>query len=448
MDRVIRFYKQQIDFLDSPAWLRGFVGGRGAGKSTVGAFDLVQRGKPGRLYMVVAPNFAQLAGSTFRSVIEMAQALGVLKRFKKGEPPEAVLTNGAEVIFRSGDDPESLRGPNLTGVWLDEASLMERAVFDICIASLRQGGEQGWLSSTFTPKGTLHWTYEVFGKGMAGAELFQARTSDNPFLPKGFEDRIAPTYTRFLQDQELGGLFKDAAGDHFTPGSWPKYEYLPGGRWERWKVGDRIWDRPELISLVGGDWAATDKESSDRTAFVGGLMTPGPRFDLLVSDVVAAKLKIASAYGGPDALLERLCRKWVPTAVATDDDVLARVMQEQCRRHQSIPPIQLLKIGGRGKLDRATEAINEGEQGRIWLPDEAPWLSDFCAVLSSFTGRNKREADDEVDALGLLVRLARQFRPGSGGDEVVEVLPVYSSRHRLDPSQGHNHHRLFPRGRR
>ncbi|MFX4846510.1 phage terminase large subunit, partial [Acinetobacter baumannii] len=88
--------------------------------------------------------------------------------------------------FRSAEDPDKLRGPNLSGSWLDEASLMEREAFDICIASLREAGEQGWLSATFTPRGLTHWTYDLFGRGgRPDVELFTSRTRDNPFAPVG-----------------------------------------------------------------------------------------------------------------------------------------------------------------------------------------------------------------------------------------------------------------------
>ncbi len=42
------FYDKQDKFLKSKAFIRGFVGGRGAGKSFVGAYDLIKRAKKGR----------------------------------------------------------------------------------------------------------------------------------------------------------------------------------------------------------------------------------------------------------------------------------------------------------------------------------------------------------------------------------------------------------------
>ncbi len=202
-------------FLDAGALYRGFVGGRGAGKSFVGAYDLILRAKPDRLYLASAPTYPMLEDATFRSFKEVATKVGSWAKVNLGDF-RATLVNGAEVIFRSAKDPETLRGPNLSGVWLDEASLMRRSAFDICIASLREKGEQGWLGATFTPKGKKHWTYEVFGKGSPDTSLAHARTRDNPFLPPQFETAVRTQYTSALATQELEGEFVESEGYLFS----------------------------------------------------------------------------------------------------------------------------------------------------------------------------------------------------------------------------------------
>src|SRR5207302_3779366 len=118
----------------------------------------------GRLYLVVAPTYGMLSDSSFRTFLSLAQELGIVGagEVKRSPPPAIRLATGAEVLFRSADDPDRLRGPNLSGIWMDEASLMSLDAFNVAIGRLREGGEQGWLSSTFTPKGRGHWTYETF----------------------------------------------------------------------------------------------------------------------------------------------------------------------------------------------------------------------------------------------------------------------------------------------
>lgn len=232
------------------------MGGRGTGKSFVGAYNLIRKAQPGRHYLVAAPTYPMMRDTSFRSFEEVAKSLGQWGEVYKTEM-RVCLANGAQVAFRSAEDPEKLRGPNLSGVWLDEASLMRRAAFDICIASLREGGEQGWLAATFTPKGRRHWTYNVFAKTTRDTELIHARTAENPFLPPEFERAIREQYTQHLAAQELGGEFLDAQGYLFNP-SWFEVE----------EAAPR-----KLTKVRAWDWAATvPKEGSDPDYTVGALV--------------------------------------------------------------------------------------------------------------------------------------------------------------------------------
>jgi predicted phage terminase large subunit-like protein len=212
--RRIRMHRAQEAYHRSPARYRGLVGGIGSGKSFAGACDLLRRAKPSRLYMAAAPTYPMLRDASLRTFLSLARDLGVLASVNRSEML-AGLHNGAEVLFRSADDPERWRGPNLSGIWLDEASLMPRSAFEVGIGRLREGGEQGWLGATFTPKGRAHWTYDIFGRGAPDTALFHARTGDNPFLPPEFAAGVARQYGGLLSQQELEGAFVDLGAGLF-----------------------------------------------------------------------------------------------------------------------------------------------------------------------------------------------------------------------------------------
>ncbi len=101
---------------------------------------------------------------------------------------------------------------------------MAPEAFRISIASLREGGEQGWLAATFTPKGVAHWTYDTFGTAQADTACYHADTRDNPFNPRGFRERLARQYggaDSAMSRQELGGEFlDDETGWQVIPHSW------------------------------------------------------------------------------------------------------------------------------------------------------------------------------------------------------------------------------------
>jgi predicted phage terminase large subunit-like protein len=214
---TVKLHPAQQAFLKSDSLFRAFCGGIGSGKSWAGSYDLIKRTRAGRLYAVIAPTYQMLLDSTFRSFLSVAEQIAVVNmgEVKKSAPPSIKLRTGAEVLFRSADDPSRLYGPNLSGIWLDEASLMPADVFHVGIGRLREQGEQGFLTATFTPKGRGHWTHGVFNTGRPNTAIFFAKTGDNPFLPAAFASTVAAQYTSRLAMQELEGRFIDPEGGLF-----------------------------------------------------------------------------------------------------------------------------------------------------------------------------------------------------------------------------------------
>jgi phage terminase large subunit-like protein len=239
LETRIRLHRAQQAFRQSDALYRGFVGGRGAGKTWVGCYDLIRRAKPGHTYLVGSPTGILLSDTTFPTFKQIAMDMsrwpgpdGV----RMSPYPSVTLTTGATVRFRTAEDPERMRGPNLSGVWLDEASLMHVEAYRVNIASLREKGQQGWLSATFTPKGLSHWTYSVFGKDTPDTAIFHSKTRDNPFNPPDFHDTLAKQYTGARAAQELDGRFVNVEG-----AEWPA-EYFPDTIWTDWwpPPGERV----------------------------------------------------------------------------------------------------------------------------------------------------------------------------------------------------------------
>ncbi len=201
--------------------------------------DLLKRAKPGRFYFIGAPTYTDLMDAAWRTFLELADKLKMLKSHTDSKPPEAILHNGATIVGRSADNPERFRGPNLSGVWLDEASLMSKEAFLLVLPCLREGGEQGWLSGTFTPRGKAHWTYKVFAGD--GAALFKSRTSDSPFLPANFEKQLREQYTEGFAAQELEAEFLDDFGSQIRM-DWLRFYRMQG----------------QILQILGPDGRTTD----------------------------------------------------------------------------------------------------------------------------------------------------------------------------------------------
>lgn len=186
---------------------------------------MLMRAKEGRTYLIASPTGVILNDTTYPTFRKMAKELGLFGSERLSPYPTVQLTTGATIRFRTAEDPEKMRGPNLSGVWLDEASLMAEAAYKISIACLREEGEQGWLSATMTPKGLSHWTYDRFGKAQPDTAVFHATTDDNPFLPPEFAAKLKEQYSGLYADQELGGRFVAVEGAEWPP------TYFPDSIW-------------------------------------------------------------------------------------------------------------------------------------------------------------------------------------------------------------------------
>ena len=90
-----------------------------------------------------------------------------------------ILRNGSEILFRSLDAPDRLRGLNLAWFWLDEAPLCGYYAWQVLKGRLRQRGyaTAGW--ATGTPKGRDGFARDFELAPRPGHALFRASTWAN-----------------------------------------------------------------------------------------------------------------------------------------------------------------------------------------------------------------------------------------------------------------------------
>lgn len=181
------------------------IGGIGSGKTLAGCLKSLVYAQPKTLGLIVAPTFRMLQDATIRTFMDINR--GLIKTFNKSDMI-ITLKNGAEILFRSGDNPEHLRGPNLHWAWIDEGSLTHRDTWDIVIGRLRADGTAGPCWVTTTPKGRANWLYEA-SKQM---HVFNVTTLDNPYAAKEWKDSLLTRYTGQFLRQELYGEFVSFEG--------------------------------------------------------------------------------------------------------------------------------------------------------------------------------------------------------------------------------------------
>jgi PBSX family phage terminase large subunit len=200
----VRLFPRQMRFVKDPARFPAYVGGIGSGKTFAGAVKVIARLDRKELGMVAAPTYSMLRDATQRTLLALMEDVGIVYEQHKAEGAIHIPASGHEIIFRSLDDPEKVRGPNLHYAWVDEGSLVDRMAWSIVKGRVRVGDSpQAWL--TCTPKGRNYVWEEWERDANPDHPLYRVRTDENPELPPGFSESLG--YTGTFAEQELGGEF-------------------------------------------------------------------------------------------------------------------------------------------------------------------------------------------------------------------------------------------------
>src|SRR5690348_9349568 len=195
-----------------------YVGGVGAGKSTAGAVRAIARAldQPGSLGLIGAPTYPMLRDATQRTVFELLELLGegYARSYHKSEG-RLTLENGSEILLRSMDEPDRVRGLNLAWFWLDEAPLCGYYAWQILKGRLRQKGyaTAGW--ATGTPRGRDGFARDFELAPLPGHALFRAATWTNAHnLPPDYIGELG--YSGAFARQEIEGQFVAFEGLVYT----------------------------------------------------------------------------------------------------------------------------------------------------------------------------------------------------------------------------------------
>jgi len=177
----------QREVLDAPQRFLTVDAGRRWGKSLSG-LNWLLKGACERIgeSWWLAPIYSQ-SKMAFRTLVTAAhkgQAEAAFKSISHSEL-RVELINGSAITFKSADNPDNLRGEGLNRVVMDEASRVQREVWEEVLrpAVSDTGGKVLFIS---TPKGK-NWFYELWTRGYDPAHpdyrSWKFPTSDNPKVP-------------------------------------------------------------------------------------------------------------------------------------------------------------------------------------------------------------------------------------------------------------------------
>lgn len=247
-EKQIELFSTQMRFFSCRDRFTAFIGGIGSGKTYVGCVKaLFLAGDPGSLGLIVAPTYPMLRDATLRTFLEVAG--DAVEKFNKSEMI-VIIRGGGEVLFRSADNPDRLRGPSVHWVYIDEGAMCSPATWDILIGRLRADGKAGPCWVTSTPKGR-NWLYQRRNE----MTIFRAKTYENPYLSPEFIASLKRSYAGEFARQEIEGEFVSMEGLVYPMFSRDihvvDYNHDRFGRWVM--AMDEGYTNPAVILLIGVD---------------------------------------------------------------------------------------------------------------------------------------------------------------------------------------------------
>ena len=357
---TIELYDQQFEFVASKSRRAAFVGGLGSGKTYAGCLRALSiAGQSKSLGVIVAPTYPMLRDATLRTFLDLAG--DKVADYRKGDGI-ATLTNGSEILFRSADQPDRLRGPNLSWVYVDEAALCHQDVWLVVIGRLRQYGEAGMAWLTTTPKGR-NWVWERFVQAEApDHEIYRATTWDNVYLSPDFVEGLERDYVGAFADQELGGQFVA----------------MEGVVYEEFSRDIHTWqgEHPTFTQIIAGvDWGYTNPatimvlglDSDNRVYVIDEYYQRGVRLE----EHIAAAVRLRDQWGitsfecdpSEPEHIDEMQRKGLP-ASAADNSVM--------------PGIQAVK---------ARLALQGDDKPRLYVTAQTP---NLAAEFESYAWKERR----------------------------------------------------------
>ena len=369
---VLKHRKQtqpQRRFWSSDARYRLFVGGVGSGKTHAGVIETLRQ-PANSTGMVLAPTYPMLRDATIRTFVDVCNRGSLIAEYHRTEM-RVKLVDGKTILFRSADDPDRLRGPNLGWFWLDEAALMSKDVWLIMLGRLREQPGRAWL--TTTPRGK-NWLYHTFQTDDPNYTIIQSSTRDNVYLPTEFVQSLQSAYTSEWQRQEIEGEFVDPAGALFKREWFSIIDRAPDGlRWVRY------WDL-----------AASTKASADYTT--SAALALAPDGTLLIRDMIRGRWEWPEA----KKIIIQTMLSEPQTYHAIEEAMHGLAAIQELRRLPELANIALRGVKvDKDKLSRALPWAARAEAGRVALV-RGNWVGAFLDEVVQFPSG---EHDDQVDTV-------------------------------------------------
>ena len=218
-------WNHQRSWWDLPNFCKVLVGGYGSGKT----ITVCKRGIAVAIdnapapVAIVSPTYnlaRQTTVATIQALLAGKQTLFGARafrwRYNKNEHVFTIVYRGRKSTIQilSGDNPDSLRGPNIAAAYIDEPFIQDKAVYEQMIARVRHPEAKIMeLGLSGTPE-ELNWGYDLcMGEleELNDVGVIQASTRDNRVLSPDYVKRLEGALDEKTAEAYIEGSFVNLA---------------------------------------------------------------------------------------------------------------------------------------------------------------------------------------------------------------------------------------------
>lgn len=235
----------QLEVATSPARFRVVACGRRWGKTLLASMLALEYAveNPKSLVWWVAPVYQQTA---IAMRMFMVNVPGSMMQVNRAERVIEFPHNGSRIMFKSADNPATLRGEGVDFLVVDECAFVKEEAWEQALRpTLADTGGDALLIGTFNG---MNFFYDLYQRGQdpehAEWQSWRFKTIDNPHISPGDIDEARRTLPREVFEQEFESSPLSYAGAVFYGESVQRSV----------DRGAAVEYRPDLTTYAGLDW--------------------------------------------------------------------------------------------------------------------------------------------------------------------------------------------------
>lgn len=321
------------------------------------------------------------------------------KDYKENLQEKYFTFKNGRIDFRSAEDPRSLVGAGLNGIWCDESGKIQTGeAWEIVRPCLSDKLGLGIFSTT--PEGK-NWFFKEFHAedklDHDDITRIQWRSLDNVYFPKSEWDKMYKEYHPIAFLREYMGSFDAFAGVEL-PGEWLEPFYT----WDELpRIAGRTGNKPtdfDLDYYIGCDPAISMADTADFFA----LSVIGIPRGLASQAYLIESVNLHISFAEQLDLIRKYQSEYRPQYIGIENVAYQRVLVEQAMRLDNAPNVIGIPAPGT-KPERIISMSPAFRVGKVKIRGDQ---KNFIDEWLNYDTTNKNAQDDVLDSVEIALRTA------------------------------------------